>query len=179
MSRKNRCLQLRGKSVWPCCTDRVCVVVHPADISNAGACALATGILANSTIQDLDLSWNGVTEVGGLRFGEVLGVNRSLTRLSLASNRITAPAAAVIADALRYNTVIETMDLCNNPLGTRGPRRNARDTGTLPYRGDSLHRAGLHSPLGHALPLPPPLPISLTVPVLLCILSCVFVCFFP
>ena len=35
-------------------------------------------LLENSTLKELDLSWNAVGDIGGKALGEALGVNRAL-----------------------------------------------------------------------------------------------------
>ncbi len=46
-----------------------------------------------------------------------MATNRVVRHVLLANNRITAPAALVIGDSLRFNSVVEMVDLSNNPLG--------------------------------------------------------------
>lgn len=88
-----------------------------ADIGEMGSDSIARVLPKNPSLAHLDLSWNGVGESSGIRIGEALAVNTRLKRLNISSCRITYPVARVIADSLRFNTTLNTIDLSNNPLG--------------------------------------------------------------
>jgi Ran GTPase-activating protein (RanGAP) involved in mRNA processing and transport len=99
------------------------VVVSFADFGTTGALSLASGIASCPALTSLDVSWNGLGEAGGIRFGELLTTTSRLRRLNVANCRMTAPAALVFADALRFNSTLIALDLSNNPFGEAGVGR--------------------------------------------------------
>ena len=88
-----------------------------AGITQVGMKAVAHATAANTTLKELDVSWNGAAELGGITFGEMLTKNSTLQRLNLSNNRLTHPSAIVIAEALRMNQALTSIDLSCNPIG--------------------------------------------------------------
>ena len=88
-----------------------------ADIGPAGCSCFAEALVTNSTIANFDISWNGIEEEAGIKFGEMLLRNTRLKRLNMSNCRITFPAAKVIAESLKFNSTLSSIDLSNNPLG--------------------------------------------------------------
>jgi len=96
-----------------------------------GADAVATGMLKNSKITSLDLSWNGFGDLSPLGIlCEVLLVNTCLTHLNLGRNRIRANGCTVLAASLISNSTLLLLDLDGNPVGAAGAKQMV--TLTLP-----------------------------------------------
>lgn len=93
------------------------VILVDNNIRAAGARALAYGLAADTCpLQSLDLRLNYVGDEGALELYRVLTVrNRTLTKINVSSNLCTAASTAALADMLRHNNIISTVDVaCNN-----------------------------------------------------------------
>ena len=71
-------------------------------------------------VRELDVSWCGIEEAGAVQLGVALRVNRSLTSLHAAHNRIEASGAVVLTDGLAHNHSLTSLDLSHNPIGDLG-----------------------------------------------------------
>ncbi|CAL1546154.1 unnamed protein product, partial [Lymnaea stagnalis] len=65
----------------------------------------------NTSIADLDLSWNGIAFEGSLALGESLRSNKSLRRLNLENNRINWDCAPYLSKSLSVNTSLEILEV--------------------------------------------------------------------
>lgn len=90
----------------------------PRLISRSG-CNVTLG----ATVDYCQMSWNGLSNEGGVMLGMMLHTNRGLTTLDLSSNRMGPEAAFVMAEALKRNPTLETLNVADNPLGARGSLR--------------------------------------------------------
>ena len=99
-------------------------------LASAGAVAIAEALKANAVLTTLDLSSNGpITapvdlsgeyDASGIALADVEVNEVRLKTLSLGNNRIRAEGVTAIAEALRGNEVLTTLDLCANDLGDEG-----------------------------------------------------------
>lgn len=80
--------------------------------------ALAT----NSTLEELDVSFNAFGDLGGQSVGAALHVNPTLRVLNLAQNSIGARGAFTLAAGLRSNTSMVELNMQGNPVGEIGGR---------------------------------------------------------
>ncbi|KAH3839944.1 hypothetical protein DPMN_113384 [Dreissena polymorpha] len=67
---------------------------------------------ANTGLDTLNLSWNGLGLEGCHELGKALKVNQALTDLDLSSNRINFDAFKLVMRGLRKNKHIETLKVC-------------------------------------------------------------------
>jgi len=95
-----------------------CLTLVDNNIRASGARAIAHGLAADiCTLQSLDLRLNYIGDEGAVELCRVLTVrNRSLTALNISSNLCTAASATALADMLRHNDVIRTLDITANNL---------------------------------------------------------------
>jgi hypothetical protein len=87
-----------------------------------GAAALAKGLAANRTLQNLVLAWNGLETEGVASLGQCLAHNEGLKCLDLAHTRCGPRACLLLAEGLRANGVLEVLLLNGNQIGEDGAR---------------------------------------------------------
>ena len=95
-----------------------CLALIDNNIRASGARALAHGLAADTcTLVSLDLRLNYIGDEGAMELYRVLTTrNRSLRCLNISSNLCTAASATALADMLRHNNVISTLDVTANDL---------------------------------------------------------------
>lgn len=78
-----------------------------------GVMAIADGIGSNraTSLQDIDLSQNGITDKGGSSFASHLTYNYTVIKVNLSSNELENEAVNAFISALRTNTLLTTVDL--------------------------------------------------------------------
>ena len=77
--------------------------------------------LERTQLQHLDLSWNGLGDAGGSLVAEALCENAcSLRSLVLKGNQLGPQTCQALVGALSRNSVLETLDLSDNPLMKSG-----------------------------------------------------------
>jgi Ran GTPase-activating protein (RanGAP) involved in mRNA processing and transport len=86
------------------------------------ACAVAQSLTVNKSLQVLKLSYNGFGDVPTQELGVALKQNDTLEMLDLAYNSITPKAATVLQNALIHNKKIRSLVLDGNVLGNVGAK---------------------------------------------------------
>ena len=112
-------------------------------IVNEGVLALAEALKVNSTLQTLNLSYNKLRNMDtwahqvwkansvlpgfenyrvdrATAFAEALKTNSTLLTLELCENRVGDEGAIVIAEALKMNRTLQTLNLHENGVGDKG-----------------------------------------------------------
>jgi len=79
--------------------------------------ALPRAIRANVILRELDLSFNGISSGGGINIFEAMIENYTIRRLSLRGNLLDDGVAGALSDFLRYNDVVDDLDLGENKMG--------------------------------------------------------------
>ncbi len=74
----------------------------------------------NSTLTDLKLDRNGISDVGAEYLAIALRSNTTLTSLSLSVNQITDVGAKHLAEALEENSTLTQLDLSYNKISESG-----------------------------------------------------------
>ncbi|CAF2589720.1 unnamed protein product [Rotaria sp. Silwood2] len=93
------------------------------DISAKGATILANGLYGNTTLVDLQLSNNRISDMGAHALAQVLSINNfTLELLELHWNGITDVGAEYLAEMLKTNKTITLLGLGFNRIGNRGVR---------------------------------------------------------
>eukprot|EP00210_Caulerpa_lentillifera_P000859 g832.t1 len=87
-----------------------------------GTASIARGLITNSSVQYLDLSWNGLQSEGVLHMGEMLSINLGLKTLNLMSTRTGTEGCLALAEGLKSNNTLESIILDGNPIGDSGAR---------------------------------------------------------
>jgi len=67
----------------------------------------------NTTLEDLDLSWNGLGEEGCRALGAALPHNHTLRELDLTSNRVSAMAVSLLLPGLLQNDTLTHINVCS------------------------------------------------------------------
>jgi hypothetical protein len=71
-------------------------------------------------VQHLNLSWNGLENIGCLPIATALAENHGLRTLDLSCTRMGASACTTLAHALLQNTTINTLLVSGNQIGVKG-----------------------------------------------------------
>ncbi|CAF3665735.1 unnamed protein product, partial [Rotaria sp. Silwood1] len=75
--------------------------------------------LNNNILKRLNLTKNGITEIGAKYLAEMLKTNKILTHLNLGENEINDHGVQILSDAIEnYNTTIQSLDISSNKLLT-------------------------------------------------------------
>eukprot|EP01038_Epipyxis_sp_PR26KG_P010804 gene10804-14504_t len=86
---------------------------------NSNARILGRILKHNNTVDNVDLSYNGLDDDGIKEICEAIKVNKSITQLNLSSNHFGETGAAYLIDALKNNNSLTKIDLSRNALGFR------------------------------------------------------------
>ncbi|ORY46887.1 RNI-like protein [Rhizoclosmatium globosum] len=97
--------------------EREIVLAHRG-LGPKGAEAVAAVLESNSTIVYLDLSDNWI-ESGGATIGRSLQINRTLTFLNLANNKLSLQGGTEMAEMLAFNGTLKTLILSGNRFGDK------------------------------------------------------------
>ncbi|CAF2045134.1 unnamed protein product [Rotaria magnacalcarata] len=94
------------------------------EISGEGAKILADRLYNNTSLVELNLSNNQISDIGTHDLAQALSIdNQTLEWLDLDSNNITDEGAGYLADMLKTNTTIQMLSLGSNAIGDRGVRQ--------------------------------------------------------
>lgn len=69
--------------------------------------AIAATLTRNTSLQELDLSWNNIRQESAAAIGRALCPNRGLEYLSLAHNAFSDAGSQEVGDSLRTNTTLK------------------------------------------------------------------------
>jgi Ran GTPase-activating protein (RanGAP) involved in mRNA processing and transport len=90
-------------------------------ISDEGVSNLASSLEKNTTITSLDLSDNNITYKGASALAEIIFENtNNLQKLILSKNRISDKGASFLASSLQETNSITSLDLSSNNIGYTG-----------------------------------------------------------
>ena len=89
-------------------------------IRGDSAMELAECLGENNVLKRLILSHNAFGDVPSQMLGDVLTRNTSLTHLDLSYNAVSPAAAMVIANSFKKNTTLDKVELNGNTIGRRG-----------------------------------------------------------
>jgi len=89
-------------------------------IGDIGALMISDSLTINSTLKQLKLRNNKLSEAGAQSLGDALKFNNSLSGLMLGHNRIGDKGAQILARILTINTTLTTLDLQNTSIGDVG-----------------------------------------------------------
>ena len=87
-------------------------------ISDDGAVALSQVLHHNSTMQELDLSDNSISDAGAVALAQALH-NSTMQKLDLSHNSISDDGAVALAQAL-HNSTMQKLDLSDNSISDDG-----------------------------------------------------------
>ena len=74
----------------------------------------------DDTLQELNISWNKITNEGANMIGEAIKVNKILKKLDIHRNSISDDGAAAISDGLKYNISLQELDMSWNKITSEG-----------------------------------------------------------
>jgi hypothetical protein len=104
--------------------ERDCVTFHFGPSTGVGPRTLETlrEVLASPLCRlvAVELAQCHIGDDGIIEISDALAANRTLRKLGLSDNGITAQGVSVLARALETNCVLQSLDLSNNPLGPDG-----------------------------------------------------------
>lgn len=91
-------------------------------IGAIGARRVAESLRVNTTLQNLELTGNGVMAGECAILGQALCVNSTLLKLNLSDNKIDANACRMLAKGLSVNSTLQTLRLSYNLIDSEGCR---------------------------------------------------------
>ena len=94
-------------------------------ISSSGAVSIFRSLEHNTSLEELDLSWNsqlakGDSEAVGCAIESMLNVNRTLKVLNLSGCGLTNEVAEYFSNGLAQNCSVQRVVLCSNQVGSTG-----------------------------------------------------------
>ena len=103
----------------------LCLKVKEADLKNqqigdATAVVFGAALETNTTLSDLDLSYNNLRLAAAESLAAALEINATLTYLNLSYNELGPSGAESLARAFERNTSLTILDLSYNGLGPAG-----------------------------------------------------------
>ena len=89
----------------------------------AGPVKLTEDITINTTLQNLDISHNIISDHGAAVISQYLMMNGTLCILSISRNKITDRGAKRLAEAIQVNTTLEELNISKNLVSKEGVMR--------------------------------------------------------
>jgi Ran GTPase-activating protein (RanGAP) involved in mRNA processing and transport len=74
----------------------------------------------NTTLERLELDWNGLGPEGVMAFAETLQQNSKLSHVNLSGNQIGSEGVVALAESLRYNSTLQELILKHNHIDNNG-----------------------------------------------------------
>ena len=90
------------------------------DIISRGVISIAEAIQVNTTLQNLDISSNNISDAGTAAISDNLKRNNSLVKLNMSRNKITGERVKMIVEALQVNTTLKQLNLSINKITDDG-----------------------------------------------------------
>ena len=97
------------------------LILSKTNVKQKACVALSSMLAVNKTLTTLDVSCNNIGDRGVKALFKFIRKS-SLTTLSIANNIITSAGANVLAEALRDDTTLTSIDISNNNFDTKGIR---------------------------------------------------------
>lgn len=91
-----------------------------SQIGAQGAMIFVHVLKVNTTIEKLELTWDGILDDDGVALGELIKTNKIWERISLKWSNVKCPVVERIAEALKENTVLKSMNLEENNISAKG-----------------------------------------------------------
>ena len=99
------------------------LILYHMQLTDTQIKALAEALKINTTLRELNLSKNFISDEGGKALAEALKINTTLTKLNLSKNSIGNQGASAIAEALKTNTTLTTLDFSWNYIDIKGAKK--------------------------------------------------------
>ena len=77
---------------------------------------IAFGLSYNTTVKEVNLSYNFITDYGTMAISECLKTNNTIQELNLSHNCITSKGARQLAKVIRINKTLRKLDLSHNSI---------------------------------------------------------------
>ena len=90
------------------------------NITCKGASVIAEAIQVNTALQKLNISSNEISDDGAIAFSKCLKTNTTLIELNMSRNNITCKGASVIAEAIQVNTALQKLNISSNEISDDG-----------------------------------------------------------
>ena len=87
---------------------------------NTGAALLSAFIYNNTIIQQLDISYNNISDDGAEAISECLKNNNTLQQLDMSYNNISDDGAEAISECLKNNNTLQQLDMSYNKVTNKG-----------------------------------------------------------
>ena len=81
---------------------------------------IGIGLMFNTTLTELNLDRNNISDEGAIVIGEGLKINTTLIKLRLSMNKISDEGAIVIGEGLKINTTLIKLSLLINNISDEG-----------------------------------------------------------
>lgn len=83
---------------------------------------LAEALKKNNSLTHLDLSFNGLGNIGGEALGAALHENKTLVTLNMAQNKLMSRSVVTIVSGAYLCPGLRSLNLADNPIGSSGTR---------------------------------------------------------
>ncbi|KAF5838018.1 hypothetical protein DUNSADRAFT_3505 [Dunaliella salina] len=91
-------------------------------IKAEGVKGLRPGLEGSLSLKTLSLAWNGLENEGAIAMGQILVNNASLVSLDLTNTRLGSEACVMLGEGIKANTTLEELLLNGNAIGDDGAR---------------------------------------------------------
>ena len=92
------------------------LIINHYVIGDEGAVVISDCITHNTSIKELDLSWNYITSKEAVKIFKAIEVNKVIYKLNISKNRISDDGASAISECLNNNTTLQHLDIENNDM---------------------------------------------------------------
>ena len=89
------------------------------NLADEGGCAVAQGLLFNSSLKFLNIYDNSIGSVGGIALANALLANDTLQELNLNQNSLGSKGGLAFANTLTMNRSLQVLHLKNNSICDR------------------------------------------------------------
>jgi Ran GTPase-activating protein (RanGAP) involved in mRNA processing and transport len=98
------------------------ISLHDNNISDEGVRSMASALKNNNTLRCINLSGNTISKAGAQYLAEALMVNTSLDKIYLQSNKIGDEGVRSLAGSLKNNNTLVYIFLCGNQISKVGAK---------------------------------------------------------
>ena len=95
------------------------------NISDVGAAAISDSLKRNGSLVKLNMSGNNITSAGTKKLSEAIQVNTTLLNLDISSSNISNAGAAAISDSLKTNSSLAKLNISQNNINSEGAKKIA------------------------------------------------------
>ena len=92
------------------------LVIIDCGIQDAEATIVSDCLKHNTSIREVNLSWNFITSKGAVEIFKAIEVNSAIHKLNISTNNISDDASSAINECLNNNTTLQYLNICDNNI---------------------------------------------------------------